>query len=312
MSNVEFSGVFAALLTPRNAEGGVDGPALRNLVHFLMRSGISSFVVNGATGEFCLTSPAQLRTMLSTVKAAGECAARILCCVGAPGATQAIELARVAESEAVEGLLLPMPYFFPYEQEDLDLFCRTVAGSTSLPVLLYNLPQFTSGLATETVRVLVTEVPNIVGIKDSSGSLDILRYLTQHGVRANRIVGSDAVLAPAMREGICDGVVSGIAGVLPETILALYTLKDQLASPGFAWAARRIHEVVEHVEMLPYPWGLKWIAEARGILQATFSLPITPHRLEQKERLVAWFADWVDERPAAKVLPAVHPDGAAD
>jgi dihydrodipicolinate synthase/N-acetylneuraminate lyase len=295
----EISGVFAALLTPRTAEGNIDAPALRSLVHVLMNSGISSFAVNGATGEFWLNSPAQLRTILSTVRRASEGTARILCCVGAAGAAQSIELARVAESEEVEGLLLPMPYFFPYEQEDLDLFCRTFADSTQLPVLLYNLPQFSSGLDKETVRVLISEVPNIVGIKDSSGSLDILRYLTERGVQDCRIVGGDAVLAPALREGICNGVVSGIAGVVPEAILAPHARKHQFESAGFAWAARRIDEFVEHLKPFPYPWGLKWIAEAREILQATFSLPITQHRFEQRQRLVAWFAGWIDERPPA-------------
>lgn len=295
MSNVDISGVFSALLTPRNAEGNIDVPTLCNLVHFLTKSGISSFAVNGATGEFCLTSPVQLRTMLSTIRAAGEGKARMLCCVGAASAAQSIELARVAESEEVVGLLLPMPYFYPYAQDDLDLFCRTVARATPLPVLLYNLPQFTSRLDKETVRSLIAEAPNIFGIKDSSGSLEILRYLSQRGVEACRMVGSDAVLAPALREGICDGVVSGIAGVVPEAILALYSRRHQVGSEGFAWAARRIEEFAEHINLFPYPWGLKWVAEARGILQATFPLPITQHRLEQRRQLVAWFAAWIDE-----------------
>ena len=293
-SKVDISGVFAALLTPRNAEGGIDVAALGALVHFLTMSGISSFAVNGATGEFCLTSPAELGTMLSSIRSASAGKAKMLCCVGAASAAQSIELARVAESEEVEGLLLPMPYFYPYAQEDLDLYCRTVAGATRLPVLLYNLPQFTSGLDKETVRRLITEVPNIVGIKDSSGSLEILLYLSQLGVEACRIVGGDAVLAPALREGICDGVVSGIAGVVPEAILALYARRHQIESEGFASAARRIDELVEHINVFPYPWGLKWIAEARGILQATFSLPITQHRLEQRRQLVAWFAAWIE------------------
>jgi dihydrodipicolinate synthase/N-acetylneuraminate lyase len=294
MHDIQISGLFAALLTPRTAEGGIDVPALRDLVHFLMNAGISHFAVNGATGEFCLTSPAQLRTILYTVRAAGEGKARILCGVGAAGACQSIELARVAESEQVEGLLLPMPYFFPYEQEDLDLFCRTVAGSTHAPVLLYNLPQFTSGLDKKTVGVLISEVQNIIGIKDSSGSLDVLRYLTQHGVPACRIVGDDGVLAPALREGVCDGVVSGIAGVLPEAIRVLYAQRSQTESEAFVSAERRVHEFIEQVKRFPYPWGLKWIAEARGVLQATFSLPITQHRLEQRQQLVAWFAGWIE------------------
>jgi 4-hydroxy-tetrahydrodipicolinate synthase len=162
-------------------------------------------------------------------------------------------------------------------------------------VLLYNLPQFTSGVEKGTVRSLITEVPNIVGIKDSSGSLEILRYLTQQGVEACRIVGSDAVLAPALREGLCDAVVSGIAGVAPEAILTLYARRHHVESDDFAAAARRIEELVEHINQLPYPWGLKWVAEARGIMQATLSLPVTQHRLEQRRQLVAWFAAWIKE-----------------
>jgi 4-hydroxy-tetrahydrodipicolinate synthase len=295
MSNVEVSGVFAALPTPRNAEGSIDVPALCKLVHFLTRSGISSFAVNGATGEFCLTSPEELHTMLSTIRAAGGGKARMLCCVGAASAKQSIELARVSESEEAEALLLPMPYFFPYAQEDLDLFCRTVAGATRLPVLLYNLPQFTSCLDKETVSGLITEVPNLVGIKDSSGSLEILRDLTRQGVRACRIVGSDAALAPALREGICDGVVSGIAGVAPEAILSLYERRLQTESEGFASAARRIEEFIEHINLFPYPWGLKWVAEGRGILKASISLPLTRHRLEQRQQLIAWFREWIGD-----------------
>jgi 4-hydroxy-tetrahydrodipicolinate synthase len=283
MSNVEISGVFAALLTPRNGEGSVDVPALRRLVHFLTKSGSSSFAVNGATGEFCLTSPAELRTMLSTVRARGEGKARILCCVGGAGAAQSIELARVAESEEADGLLLPMPYFYPYAQEDLDLFCRTVAGTTRLPVLLYNLPQFTSGLDKETVSTLVREVPNIIGIKDSSGSLEILRYLTQQGVRACRIVGSDAALAPALREGICDGVVSGIAGVVPEAILALYARRHQIESEGFVSLSVGIE------------------VACRGARNPASHLLIACHSpsAEERQQLVAWFMAWSDKGPPA-------------
>jgi dihydrodipicolinate synthase/N-acetylneuraminate lyase len=88
MSNVEMSGVFAALLSPRKAEGSFDVPALRRRpCRFSDAIGIS-FVVNGATGEFCLTSPVQLRTVLSTVRCVSEGRARILCCVGAVGGAQ--------------------------------------------------------------------------------------------------------------------------------------------------------------------------------------------------------------------------------
>ena len=183
-----------------------------------------------------------------------------------------------------------MPYFFPYQQEDLEAFSRTVAASTTLPILLYNLPQFTSGLTAETVRTLITEVPNIIGIKDSSGSLDILRDLTHHLPDACRIVGNDSALAPALTESLCDGVVSGVACALPETIQALYAAKP--ASAEFAKAAANLTEFIDHLSPFPTPWALKWIAEARNILQPTFAQPITPHRQAQATALKQWFTTW--------------------
>ena len=73
----------------------------------------------------------------------------------------------------------------------------------------------------------LAEIPNILGIKDSSGSLDILRHLTKHGVQACRIVGDDVVLATALREGICDGVVlSMLAGLLKLDDVAAFGGRD--------------------------------------------------------------------------------------
>jgi 4-hydroxy-tetrahydrodipicolinate synthase len=189
-------------------------------------------------------------------------------------------------------LLLPMPYFFPYQQGDLEQFCRCVAASVSIPVLLYNLPQFTSGLQKETVHTLISEVPNIIGIKDSSGSLEILRHLTEHGIDACRIVGDDSVLSAALSAGVCDGVISGVACVVPELILGLYAREKHLESAEFSTYAQVLDQFVEQLSAFPTPWGLKWIAQAREILEPTFPLPLSPARAAQGKRLELWFQSW--------------------
>ena len=283
-------GVYAALLTPRLAAGGVDAEALKRLVGFLLSKGIHSFVVNGATGEFCLTDCDELRTILRTVKSASGSRGEILCGVGTAGSAGAIELAAIAEDGGAAGLLLPMPYFFRYQQQDLDAFSRTVASSTKLPVLLYNLPQFSSGLSAETVRGLIRDVPNIVGIKDSSGSLEILRSLNSGTCR---IVGSDAVLAQALEEGICDGVVSGVACALPELVAELYG--SAVGSAEFCRGAYLLKEFLLRLEEFPTPWGLKWAVEARGVAQASFSQPLSDRRREQGRGFTAWFREWLAE-----------------
>lgn len=292
MKTCELAAISAAVLTPRHPDGSIDAPTLKKHIRFLMEKGISSFALNGATGEFCLTTPAQLKAMLSAVNEASEGSTDILCGIGAAGSALSIELASLAQQEGAKALLLPVPYFFPYQQADIELFSRTVAQSTTLPVLLYNLPQFTSGLDVATVRRLIAEVPNIVGIKDSSGSLDILRDLTEHGVEACRIIGNDSCLAPALLEGVCDGVISGVACALPELILELYSQKESTDSIAFQRAGQLLSEFIEQVDQFPTPWGLKWIVEARGIIPATFAQPVTEQRIAQSREMIRWFQKW--------------------
>jgi len=297
------SGIYAAVLTPRLPDDNIDVTALDHLITFLLSKGISSFAMNGATGEFCLTTPRHLHIILSTVQKASRGKAKILCGVGAPGSALAIELAAIAQQEGAEGLLLPMPCFFPYQQEDLDLYCRAVAAGTELPVMLYNLPQFTSGLSKETVRSLITEVPNIIGIKDSSGSLDILRDLTEHDVDACRIVGNDSVLSQALIEGVCDGVVSGVASAVPELIRDLYAHRGQADSDDFRRTSRLLDEFIVQLSPFPTPWGLKWIVEARGVAPATFSQPVTVHRIAQGRQMATWFGEWFPSVAAGTPTP---------
>jgi 4-hydroxy-tetrahydrodipicolinate synthase len=289
-------GVSAAVLTPRLVDGSVDTISLRNLLEFLLDKGISSFALNGATGEFCITTSTQLRTLLKTAKEVAGNTAEFLCGIGAPDTAGSIKFARIAQEAGVKALLLPMPYFFPYQQGDLEQFSRSVAAATSLPVLLYNLPQFTSGLEKETVHTLITEVPNIIGIKDSGGSLDILRHLSEQPVDACRIVGDDSVLSAALREKVLDGVISGVACAVPELTLALYQRGEKDGSAEFGQAAQALDELIAQLGRFPTPWGLKWIAQARGILQATFPLPNSPARMAQGKEFERWFQAWFSDR----------------
>jgi 4-hydroxy-tetrahydrodipicolinate synthase len=300
----KYSGVYAAVLTQRKGDGSVDVAALARLTRFLLSKGISQFALNGATGEFCLARPEDLRTLLQTMREASQSKAQFLCGIGAPGISLVRELAGIAEEEGASGLLLPMPYFFRYQQEDLDAFCRAAAKSTELPILLYNLPQFSTGIQKETVRTLIAEVPNIMGIKDSGGSLDILRDLTEHGVDACRIVGNDLTLRAALSDGACDGIVSGIACVLPELILALYEQNGRAAAAEFDDSWRLLRELADQLDGLPTPWALKWVAEARGIIPATFGQPQSEQRLARGAQLRTWFREWFSSAVPGATLSA--------
>jgi 4-hydroxy-tetrahydrodipicolinate synthase len=283
-------GVSAAVLTPRTDTDSVAEEQFRHNLYFLLARGIRSFALNGATGEFCLTSPAELERILANASPITNFDGQFVVGIGTPGYTTSVELGRMAADAGAKAVLLPMPYFFPYEQSDLRAFVTRVADALSIPVLLYNLPQFTSAIAPQTSLQLIREHENIAGIKDSSGSLETLRLLTAEGVDCCRIVGSDTALGRALEEGVCDGVVSGVACVLPELIQRVFA--GGISAPDsleFRAANDHLEALIEEINVLPVPWGLKVVSEERQLGPAKFALPIAPERQLQIAQLRTWF-----------------------
>ena len=293
-------GVYAAVLIPRLPDGELDISGFRAILEFLRGEGLTKIVVNGATGEYCLTTAAELAAMLTVCRETLP-GAPVLCGIGAAGLAGCLELGRIAIDRGARALLLPMPHFFPYGQDDLHAFCAAVAARLDAPILLYNLPRFTTPLTLETVRGLIESVPNIVGIKDSSGSLALLGGLS---AGACRIVGDDSVLVAALDAGVCDGVVSGVAGVLPELTTFLFDRRNSAAYPR---AVELLDELVRHLSALPVPWGLKLIAECRGITPAWFSQPLSAARTAQANQFRAWFPGWWAQWESAVAGCAIKP-----
>lgn len=286
------SGVYAAVSTPRKQDGDLDEHSLQKSVAFLLEKGIHCFAINGATGEYCVTSNDELKRILSLSTQVIKGSADFVVGIGSAGIGGCLEKGKLAIDSGATGVLLPMPHFFPYAQDDLAAFCVEVAANLPIPILLYNLPQFTSGLDSITVQELITQCPNIVGIKDSSGSLQTLRDLTQNNIESCRIVGNDSALSDSLREQVSDGVISGVAGVLPELIMSIYSLKNDTDSAEFQEKERLLSEFIKQLNVFPTPWGLKIIAECRGITPASFSQPLSARRLKQSQTLTKWFHQW--------------------
>lgn len=302
MKKIAIHGIYAAVLLSRDRDESLVESALVNQLDFLLSHGIRNFAFNGATSEYCQTTPAEIRRCLQIAKAVLPSDASILCGVGAACLRDTLILGELATLADVDGLLVPAPHFFPYAQGDLIALIEAVAAQLPLPQLLYNLPQFTTGFEPATTLDLVRRCSNVIGTKDSSGSLDTLRLLTRDAADASRIVGNDGVLAPCLLEGICDGVVSGVACVLPEVIQALFAHPP--ASPSFLSAADNLREFISRIDVLPTPWGLKVIAEERGITQAVYPLPLTREREQQIHSIRGWFREWFPRIKDQSVAPA--------
>jgi 4-hydroxy-tetrahydrodipicolinate synthase len=283
-------GVYAAVLTPRSRTGELDEAGFARLLEWLADKGVDGLAINGATGEFTRTTEDEFARLVAIVSEVLRGRVRFLAGVGAGSIDACIRLARIAEHAGAQALLLPMPWFFRYSQADLKAFCCAVANAAETPVLLYNLPQFASGLEAETSAELIAEHPRIIGVKDSSGSLETVRLLTDRKTGARRLIGNDGVLAAALEQSVLDGVVSGVACILPELITRLYRVgTEDPSSAEFRELTDILCDVIRRLDVLPTPWGLKVLADARGLAAASYPMPLAHGRELQRDTLLRWF-----------------------
>ena len=289
-SYLPISGVASALLIPRDGTGEFQRSTYERQLRFLLRRGIRCFAVNGATGEYTLTTCAELRSMLQIARREIGPGGQLIAGVGGASVEQTRALCEIALREGADGVLLPMPHFFPYGQDDLQQYVAAVTKGFSLPVYLYNLPTFTTPLEAETSVGLIERLAPVVGIKDSSGSLETVSLLRHRLPEAACILGNDGALHGALALGACDGVVSGVSCVLPELMLLLFTEASKNAKSEAALALKAtLDEFISWLNQFPVPWGLKIIAEARGIGEAYFPLPLSPEKLAVRADFVNWF-----------------------
>lgn len=289
------SGVLAALITPVDEQGEPDFDKFHNVIEFVLTRGVSGVVIGGGTGEYPhLTIKDRMEL---TAQAVRHVKGRgfVVASIGSSSIHSTLRLARNAEEAGCDALLIPMPYFFRYEQQDLAAFAREVCKSVSLPCLLYNLPSFTNPLNVSTALDLLSSVPNLVGMKDSSGELASLQPLAE--ARKHRqfslFAGDDSFLLPALKAG-WDGVVSGIACFVPELIVALYQSYRAGDLEKAAEQQATLDDVIDHIVQLPIPWGVRIGLGVRGIPNGPLHLPLSDGRREQISSLKQWLTEWTE------------------
>jgi 4-hydroxy-tetrahydrodipicolinate synthase len=164
--------LLTAMVTPFTEGGAVDYAQAKRLALALLASGSDGVVVSGTTGEApTLFKEEKLRLFSEVKKAVGD-RGSVIAGTGSYNTAESVELSREAERAGVDGLLLVVPYYNKPTQEGLYQHFHTIASSTRLPCIVYNVPSRTiTNLAPETA-VRLAQVENIVGVKEASGNLE--------------------------------------------------------------------------------------------------------------------------------------------
>ncbi|MDQ3920871.1 MAG: 4-hydroxy-tetrahydrodipicolinate synthase [Actinomycetota bacterium] len=270
-----FSGAFTALITPFK-NGEVDAEALEDLVEFQIRQGVNGLVPCGTTGETPALTEEEDRLVVETAVHVSGGQVPVIAGTGSNSTDMAIKYTRMAEKAGADGSLQVAPYYNKPTQEGLFRHFAAIAESTSLPLILYNIPSRTSvTLSAETVARLA-EIPNIVGIKDSTLSVSMVSDVRRLcGEEFAILSGDDPMTLPVMSLG-GNGVISVASNVAPA---AVSEMVKALNSEDF----ERGREL--HYELFPLfralfletnPIPVKAAASLLGLCSDEMRLPLVP------------------------------------
>src|SRR5438128_10234463 len=219
----QFAGVSVALVTPfRNGE--VDFDDLRRLVSWHIEQGTDCLCPVGTTGESpTLDHDEHERVIAAVVDAAGG-RIKVMAGTGSNSTREAIRLTRFAHRAGADGALLVGPYYNKPTQEGYYRHFAAVAEAVDLPIIVYNIPGRTgSNILPETIARLA-EIPNIVGIKESTGSLDQASQIAAL-TKLTILSGDDSLTLPLMSIG-GRGVVSVVGHIVPRDMKSLVRAFD--------------------------------------------------------------------------------------
>jgi 4-hydroxy-tetrahydrodipicolinate synthase len=292
---MKLEGLFAAVATPIDNDGQFDGPTFDRLVDFLLAAGVDGICVGGATGEY---PHFEVSDRIAVIRRAAQrlpAERSLLVGIGSSSLRRTVTLGEAAISAGARALLLPMPMFFRYQQDDLRAFAADVSGRLKAPCLLYDLPDFTNGLQPETAIALMRDEEFIIGIKDSSGRIANVRTFADARQQSDwtLLVGDDRLLRVGMHAG-WDGGISGVACCCPELLVALAASSRRGAGDSLQ-LQHRLDEFVSRLSTFPTPWGVRVALAARGIETGPLPLPLTPERHRQIGEFQSWVRSWLEQ-----------------
>jgi 4-hydroxy-tetrahydrodipicolinate synthase len=230
-----FGRLLTAMVSPMHADGSLDPDGVRGVAEHLVATGHDGIVVNGTTGESATLSDDESIEVVRLVAGAVGDRAKVVAGIGSNATAHSVEMARRALDAGASGLLLVTPDYNKPTQAGVVAHCRTVAASTELPVMLYDIPSRTGiPFDTETL-VELSQVPTIVAVKDAKGS----PWASTKVMAATDLLyfsGADETNLPWLAMG-ATGVVSVVGHVAGREYAAMLTAVDA----GDLTAAREIH-----------------------------------------------------------------------
>lgn len=278
----QFGKISTAMVTPFDKNGNVDFQKTTKLVDYLINNGSDSLVVAGTTGESAtLTSEEKLALFKHVVKEVNG-RVPVIAGTGSNNTKASIELTQKAEEVGVDGILLVSPYYNKPNQDGLYEHFKSIAESTKLPVMLYNIPGRTAvNMSVDTI-VRLSEIPNIVAVKEASGNIDAMSQIIEN-TRDEFVLysGDDGLALPVMAIGGV-GVVSVSSHILGNEMQEMLSLFEKGDYKLAAKKHRQMLPLMKQFFAAPNPTPVKTALQVKGLDVGSVRLPLVP--LTETER----------------------------
>ncbi|WP_449540063.1 4-hydroxy-tetrahydrodipicolinate synthase [Ferdinandcohnia sp. Marseille-Q9671] len=280
---IEFGRISTAMVTPFDNKGNIDFPKATQLINYLINNGSDSLVVAGTTGESPTLSSEEKVALFRHVVKVVDGRVPVIAGTGSNNTYASIELTKKAQEVGVDAVMLVVPYYNKPNQEGMYQHFKTIAESTNLPVMLYNIPgRSVVNMSVETIKKL-SNIPNIVAVKEASGNLDAMTEIIANTDQDFVLYsGDDGLTLPALSVG-AKGVVS----------VASHVIGNEMQQMVKAFVSGDISEAAKsHQQLLPIMKGLftspnpvpvKTALQLKGLDVGSVRLPLVP--LTEQERI---------------------------
>ena len=282
---MNFGRILTAMVTPFDQNGEIDWQATENLINYLIANGTDGLVVSGTTGESpTLSEEEKIQLFKFAVKVVNG-RIPVIAGTGSYNTKASIELTQVAERAGVDAVMLVAPYYNKPSQEGLYQHFKAIAESTVLPIILYNVPGRTVvNISVDTV-VRLSEIKNIVAIKEASGNLDAMAQIIEKTPENFSLYsGDDGLTIPALSIG-GTGVISVASHIIGNEMQAMI---QKFLNGNIQEAARDHRKLLPVMKVLfatPNPTSVKAALNLNGVNVGGVRLPMIPLNDEELNNL---------------------------
>lgn len=282
---MHFGHVLTAMITPFDANNHVDFNTMTTLIEHLIRNGTEGLVITGTTGESATLSSEEREEIYEHVVNVVNKRVPVLAGTGTNDTKSSIIQTKIASKFGVDGIMLVSPYYNRPNQAGLYEHFNTIANSTDLPIMLYNIPGRTSVYIEPETIIELSKIENIVSVKESNGNLDHITTIIANTPSEFTVYsGDDSMTLPIMAVG-GTGVVSVASHIIGIEINKM--VKSFIA--GNISEAGQLHRellpIMNALFMSPSPAPVKAALKLKGLDVGSVRLPLVDLTKEEQKML---------------------------